>query len=573
VVSAQQTGSLEYTLDLKGNTIPLPQVFKPNIDLSGRGFPQDVGWPQSVARAEVLTMWDQAVGFQGMYRIQYDLWEISQLSKNKEAQDVLLRHYENLIKNISDAGGIVILDIFGTPAGLGKILDKKIPPRNLPAFKQLVKNYIRKLSCEKRYSIWYEVWSAPDIDDFFLGRKQDYLTMYRLVAESVQELEHETKIHIPLGGPGVSWWFQNPDGNTIATPERSLIYNLLQFCHRYRLPLDFITWHCYSTDPAAEKELTIYNKSAVALIRDWLSYFNFARDMPLVISEWNYDRGNNVLPERKEEAYIAASYIPARLKNMFEAGIDGQVFFCLEDFLNIREGIVRNVGVFWFDPASREYKGGAKAHLNVFKMLSLLGDRLYLSSAKADPFIGMIPTKKQDTLTVLLYNYCDPEIVRNYISRNIASLNKTERRLLLALIQSDTLSELMSGKKDMQRVRLPPKAKALLMKAKERYEQSLQWKVAPRDVKLTLKNIKGRYAYQRYVVDSSCSLGCAFVPVEEKEVQTTDDRLQESISLKPYSVQLLVLKKMNDAPKQDVVTATHNTSLQGVDTSAAEAKK
>ena len=59
-----------------------------------------------------------------------------------------MANYENIIKKITDAGGIVILDIFGTPAGLGKALDKKSPPWDLKAFKELVKSYIRELKLQ-----------------------------------------------------------------------------------------------------------------------------------------------------------------------------------------------------------------------------------------------------------------------------------------------------------------------------------------------------------------------------------------------------------------------------------------
>ncbi|MGB4521451.1 MAG: hypothetical protein WBI28_05930, partial [Candidatus Omnitrophota bacterium] len=299
---AQAPDDLELVIDVNSNTIATPSIFKPNIDFSGRGLNYQPGWPQELAAQEVLETWQKDIGFGGIYRIQYNLWEIYQLAKDKEKQDKLLANYEKVIKKISEAGGTVILNIYGTPAGLGKVLDRKSPFFDFRAFKELVKSHIKNLSCDKRYNIWYEVWNAPDLDDFFLGRKQEYLNLYRAVGESIKELEIETRLHIPVGGPSTSWWFQNSGGNTILTPERSLIYELIKFCYGYRLPLDFITWHAYSTDPKAEKEVIRYNKNAIALVRDWLTYFHFNRDTPLVIDEWNFDSGANVLPERGENS-------------------------------------------------------------------------------------------------------------------------------------------------------------------------------------------------------------------------------------------------------------------------------
>ncbi|MDD5155781.1 MAG: hypothetical protein PHF11_04760, partial [Candidatus Omnitrophica bacterium] len=266
-----QSDTLELNLDVNSATIVLPKIFRADIDLAGRGFHKDKTWPQNLAAQSAIDSWQRDIGFSNFYRLQYNLWEINELAKDKEAQDKLLSNYDGIIKTINDAGGIVILDIFSTPAGLGKALDKKSAPWNLKAFKALAKQTIQRLSCDKKYNIWYEVWSAPDLDDFYLGRKQEYLNLYRVVAEAVSELRSEYKIHIPVGGPSTSWWFQNLDGNTIVTPERSLIYELIRFCYSHHLPLDFISWHGYSTDPKAEREITAYNKTGIALIRDWLS--------------------------------------------------------------------------------------------------------------------------------------------------------------------------------------------------------------------------------------------------------------------------------------------------------------
>jgi beta-xylosidase len=172
------------------------------------------------------------------------------LSKDEAAQNKLLQNYEEIIKKISDSGGVVILDLFGTPSGLGKVLDKNSSVHNLEAYKELVKDTIRKLSCEKKYNIWYEVWNAPDLEDFFLGEKAEYFNLYRIIAEAVKELRQEFKINIPLGGPSTSSWFANiGPNNNILFPERSLIYELIKYCLNHKLPLDFISWHAILPTP------------------------------------------------------------------------------------------------------------------------------------------------------------------------------------------------------------------------------------------------------------------------------------------------------------------------------------
>ncbi|MFA5344925.1 MAG: hypothetical protein WC315_01435 [Candidatus Omnitrophota bacterium] len=561
---AQTADDLELILDINSSTIPIPKVFKPNLDLSGRGFNSDNTWPQSLASKEALDAWQKDIGFNGFYRIQYNLWEITQLAKDQAAKDKMLANYENIIKSINDSGGTVILNLFGTPAGMGKILDKNSSPLNLAAYKDLVKGIIKDLSCEKKYNIWYEVWSAPDLEGFFLGRELDYLNLYRLVSESVKELEAQYKIHIPVGAPGASSWFHSIGENNVLTPEKSLVYALIKFCYQNHLNLDFITWHSFSTDPKTEKENTIYDKNALSLVRDWLSYFNFDKNISLIVDEWNYDRHANLIPERKEKAYITASYIPARLKNMYEAGLDNQLYFCLEDFQGNPEGVTRNIGVFYL---SLKHSGGQKVSYNVFRMLKELEKNMF-SVKLNDEFTGAIATKSDEKIAVLIYNYIDPEIAQSLVAQNIAGFSAAESKFLLGLIRSDQLSKIISQHEEVGTLPTTNRVKNLLKNAKELYAKAEQLKSAKRPLKLNLKNIKGIYSYSQFTLDSSCSLNCEFKPVVEKEI-TAQDSYQEELSLTPYSVNLIVLKKKPEVKISEAV----KTETPKIEASKVEAPK
>lgn len=547
IVDAQDA-DLEFNIDVNSNTAALPKIFKPGIDLSGRGQHQVKTWPQSLAASEVLDIWQKDIGFGGIYRIQYNLWEINESLSTAGLQNELLSNYESIIKKISDAGGIVILDIFGTPAGLGKVLDKKSPSVDLNVFKELVKNYIRELSCNKKYNIWYEAWSAPDLDEFFLGRKEEYLSLYQAVATGLKELETETKMHIPLGGPAVSWWFQSCGKNTVVTPEKSLIYELIKYCYNYQLPLDFISWHTYSTDPKAEYEITGYNKTSVALIRDWLAYFKFDKNTPLIIDEWNYDSGANFLSARQGMSNICASFMPARIKNMHESGIDYQLYFSLEDFQGNKEHVSRNTGVFGFNPDAQEYKGGPKLTYNAFKLLAGLGKNMFLLPKTNDDFIDIIATKDEDNIIILIYNYIDPDMAKNYISRNVAILNAPERKALLNFIKSGKLEKVISCQVDVSRLGVSRKLRGMFKKAQEINIHANIFKSISRKIKINIKNIKGDYLYQRYAIESSSSLGHEFVPLEQKDVNG-QDLYTVMLMMQPYSVNEIILKRKPKEPE------------------------
>lgn len=549
-VSFAQGSDIDFTLDVTGKTRATPNLLrKPGIDLSGRGFHNDPTWPQNLAAPGALAFLEDQLNLQGgIFRLQFDLWEFVQLAKNKQMQAKFLDNYSQVIRNINAAGGITILNLYGMPPGLGKVLDKKSSPWDIKAFKGLVKDIIRYLSCEKGYNIWYEVWRAPDLDDFFIGQKQEYFNIYQAVAESITELEKETNRNIPVGGPGVTWWFRNMDGNTVLYPEKSLIYELIRFCSQRRLPLDFISWHTYTSDPFAEAEMSCYKKRVPELIREWLSYFGLDSTTPLVISEWNYDAGLNFDPKRGWESYVAASFIPSQIRNMLKSGIDYQVFFCLEDFKNNKEGVNQNVGLFWFEPEYGNYTGGPKSMFNVIRMLNTLGSEMFLTSRLDNEFVGIIATRAKTGLALFLFNYVDPYIARNYFSRHLAELRPKRAKALANLVNSNKWEKILNKEVSLKSLRLNKRIKAKIEEAlalKEKAELAL---AQPQTINLNLTNLEGDYVYEKYVVDKTCRLDCAFVPREEKEIKV-NGIYKETLMLQPYSVVLLVIEKKQRLPE------------------------
>jgi hypothetical protein len=189
-------------------------------------------------------------------------------------------------------------------------------------------------------------------------------------------------------------------------------------------------------------------------------------------------------------------------------------------------------------------------------MLANLGRDMFLSTAKTnDEFVDIIATKTttadQDYITILIYNYIDPEIVRNYLSRNIASLNNAERKVLLSLNKTKGLEKVCAKDSDISNLRASNKLKALLRKAQELNVQAEKCKSNARNVRIGVKNLKENYVYQRYKVDSSYSRNCDFVPLEEKEVSASG-LYQETLVLDPYSVNMIVLKKKLPVPESVV---------------------
>ena len=542
-VSAQGD-DIDFILDVTSQTKLIPQLLKkPGIDLSGRGFNKDPTWPQNLAAPEAIEQVFQSLDLTGgIFRIQFDLWEFVQLAKNKQMQARFLKNYSTIINELNSKGAVTILNLYGMPPGLGKALDKKCSPWDIKAFKELVKDIIRYLSCEKGYNVWYEVWNAPDLDNFFVGQKQEYFNIYKAVAESIKELEGQFNRNIPIGGPGVTWWFHNLDSNTVLTPEKSLIYELLRFCSHRRLPIDFVSWHAYTSDPLAESEVTCYKKIVPELVQKWLSYFGFDPDIPLIISEWNYDAGLNFEPKRGWESYVTASFLPSRIRNILKTDVDYQIFFCLEDFKNNKEGVDRNVGLFWFEPEYAQYTGGPKSTFNVMRMLNSLGNQMYQSSRLDNEFVGIIATETATGVTILIYYYIDPNLARNYLARQMAALHPKNVKQLVKLMDSDQWQKVLNKKIPLESLKLHRQIQATIQEVIALHDKFNLLTKKPQTINLKLINMEGDYAYKKYIIDESCRLDCAFQSREEKELREVSS-YQETLAVQPYSVIFIKMDK------------------------------
>jgi len=123
-----QEGDIEYVLDATSTAIPLPDIFKPSMDLSGRGFTATRhGHSHLPIRACLISgirisAWPGSTGFNTTSG------KSASFQATEPFQEKLIANYEALIKRVNDSGGVVMLNIFSTPQGQGKVLDKKVHP-------------------------------------------------------------------------------------------------------------------------------------------------------------------------------------------------------------------------------------------------------------------------------------------------------------------------------------------------------------------------------------------------------------------------------------------------------------
>jgi hypothetical protein len=187
----------------------------------------------------------------------------------------------------------------------------------------------------------FEVWNEPDWV-FFDGNLPAYLQLYQHTARALELAATRAGVRIEVGGPAT------------VTADPVWIAALAGLAVKDRLPLDFVSWHDYATDPLVGPltssplgelpppppgGLPPYWYNPALLVQQYGYETQMVRQIlerypslhpQLAIDEWNLDAGYD---PRMGEPYDAA-FAAAVLQTVQEAGLDKMAFFRVTDSLH-----------------------------------------------------------------------------------------------------------------------------------------------------------------------------------------------------------------------------------------------
>ena len=142
--------------------------------------------------------------------------------------------------------------------------------------------FTRNIEWSNQFGIEYwEIWNEPDLratdidadrqnPGGWLGTTAEFFTFYETVARHLKAAFPDIKV----GGPAIA--------GDVGWSGRWAV-RFLEFCRERDVPLDFFSWHAYSTDP-----------SAIAVrcteVRELLDKHGFA-GTESILDEWNYVKG------------------------------------------------------------------------------------------------------------------------------------------------------------------------------------------------------------------------------------------------------------------------------------------
>lgn len=264
------------------------------------------------------------------------------------------------------------------------------PPRDYKQWATLIRELVGHWV--ERYGIgevrtWnFEVWNEPNLKAFWTGTQRDYFKLYRYTAEAIKEIDSSLKV----GGP--------------ATADNAWIEEFRVFCHRNKVPLDFISTHHYPTDafggPGDDTETQLSKSNRGALRQEAQDARRRSGELSLYYTEWN--SSSNPFDDLHDQPYAAAFVVKSV---MDVAGVvDAYSFWTFSDIFeeNYFPSIPFHGGF-----GLLTLHGIAKPTYRAFEVLHGLGDELLLVDGLHET-VNVWVVRKEKIVTVLLTNHALP---------------------------------------------------------------------------------------------------------------------------------------------------------------------
>lgn len=259
--------------------------------------------------------------------------------------------------------------------------------------------------------IYYEVWNEPDLEGFgkwsIYGGK-DYRALYYYSAKGALAAQNVNRYLI--GGP------------VTTRPYRNWFVGFLNYVSQQNLPLDFISWHHYST---STNDYTNELKN----VHSWLSDPTFKKyqKLPLIISEWGYDSNRNPIADTN----VGAAHTVATIRDLVDQKVE--MAFAFE----IKDGLSPSWGIF-------TYEGKPKPRFYALKLLNVLGRHRLHVQGEGSLVRAIASLGTAGRISLVIVNY-DPENRHlESVPLTISNLNNGSYRLIQTDLSEQKMIEELS---------------------------------------------------------------------------------------------------------------------------------
>ncbi|SFV16556.1 GH39 family glycosyl hydrolase [Pseudoduganella namucuonensis] len=182
------------------------------------------------------------------------------------------------------------------------------PPHSYDKWGKLVKalteHWTERYGSKEVASWYFEVWNEPNLDGFWAGTQDEYFKLYAYAARAVKSVNPSYKV----GGP--------------ATAGAAWIPEMIAYCAKNAVPLDFVSTHTYGVGEGYLDEFgtkgTVLNKDEQAVSGDVLKNRKEIAESAMPNLELHYTEwSSSYTPaDPTHDSYHQAAYILQKLKQV-----------------------------------------------------------------------------------------------------------------------------------------------------------------------------------------------------------------------------------------------------------------
>jgi xylan 1,4-beta-xylosidase len=185
------------------------------------------------------------------------------------------------------------------------------PPKDYEKWGELIKNLVRhfteRYGAEEVKTWYFEVWNEPNLNGFWAGSQEEYFKLYQYSVKAIKSINSAYRV----GGPGTAGAAWEPE--------------MIDFCTKNNLPIDFISTHSYGVRQGYLDEYgnsgTVLDKNPMSLSGDVLQsrkeIVNSSKpDLELHYTEWS---ASYTPFDPIHDSYHEAAYVLQKLKQVGDA--------------------------------------------------------------------------------------------------------------------------------------------------------------------------------------------------------------------------------------------------------------